>query len=147
MKDLDFCSGGNVLRLLRSSVFKGRRTGGRSGLTLVLSAWFLSPFEPVSHSLRWLRSRKRRIIPLPAILLRRWHAARSEPAASLTPRCCLARSTQRDRVTFSSSFSSPFRPWIVRAHLRRWTSRPRVYKARPTAACSTWRLRAGKDTR
>ena len=147
MKDLYFCSGGNVLCLLRSSVFKGRRTGGRSGLILILSAWFLSPFAPVSHSFRWLRSRKRRMIPLPALLLRQWHAARSEPAASLMPRCCSARSTQRDRVTFSSSFSSPFRPWIVRAHLRWWTSRSRVCKARPTAACSTWWLRAGKDTR
>ena len=147
MKDLDFCSGGNALRLLRSSAFKERRTGGRSGLTLILSAWFLSPFAPVIHSLHLLRSRKRRMIPLPVLLLRRWHAARSEPAASLMPRCCLARSTQRDRVTVSSYFSSLFRPWVVRAHLRWWTSRSRVCKARPTAACSTWRLRAGKDTR
>ena len=50
-------------------------------------------------------------------------------------------------MTFSSSLASPFSPWIVRAHLRRWTSRSRVCRARPTAACSTWRLRAGRDMR
>ena len=40
-----------------------------------------------------------------------------------------------------------FTPWIVRGHLLWWASRPMVCGARPTDACSTWRLMAGSGTR
>ena len=116
----DFRSGGMPLLIFRSSVFKGRRTGGRSGLRLILSVWFLRLEAPINHWILWRRSRKRTIIPLPAFLPKRWHAARSDALASLTSRCILARSMHASRLSSSCSSASPFRPCMVWLSQQPW---------------------------
>ena len=88
MWEFFFFSWGRDFLFCNSSVFSGRRTGGRSGHILILSWRFLSFRAPSSHLLRWLRSRKRKMIPASFLRDSRWHAAKSASAASSMSRCC-----------------------------------------------------------
>ena len=146
MWELFLFSWGRDFLFCNSSVFIGRRTGGRSGHILILSWIFLSFRAPSSHLLRWLRSRKRRMIPASFLRDSRCHAAKSASAASSMSRCWRASLTHALRVAASSSSGSPLSPCTVRDHFRLWTSISRVWRARADATCSTWLARAGRAT-
>ena len=138
-----FCSAGRSFLFCKSSFFNGRNTGGRSAAILTLSVWDFNDLAFASHSLRCWRSLKRTIIPAFSFLESLWHAEKSNADASGMPMWDLARSTLARLVSVSSSSAGPFRPCIVRFHLRLCMSTSKVWRANCVATFSTWRARDG----
>ena len=139
-----FRSTGRSLRFCKSSFFNGRSTGGRSAEILILSVCDFKDFAFINHSLRCCRSLNRTIIPAFSFLESLWQAEKSNSDESGIPRWDLAKLTQARLVSASSSSTGPFRPWIVRFHLRLCMSMSRVWRASCVAIFSTWRARDGR---
>ena len=67
--------------------FQWAEDRGRSGHTFMLLSKCFSFRAPSSHLFRWLRSRKRIIMPASFLRDRRWHVAKSDTAASSMSMC------------------------------------------------------------
>ena len=120
----------------KSSFVNPRSVGGKSGVMLTDSRCVFKLFAFESHLFRSWRSLNRIMMPLLAWQLSLWHDEKSVEAASVMPRCCCAKLTHAVLVSSSSSSSSPFRPCTVIDHLRRCTSRSRVWRAMPHLECA-----------
>ena len=115
-------------RMSKSSFFNPRNVGGKSGVMLTDSWCVFTFFVFESHLFRAWRSLNRIMKPLLAWRLSLWHDEKSVVATSVMPRCCCVKLTHAALVSSSSSSSSPFRPCTVSDHLRRCTSRSRVWR-------------------
>ena len=126
------------------SVLRQWRTGGISGLRLILSVSDLRFFAPSSHRCLWLRSLNWTIMSASCFWLKRWHALKLVSVALATPRCWRVRTTQLLPVSISASPALPLTHCIVSDHFCRWTPICNVCSANDVATFSTWDAKAGR---